>query len=639
MSDTPVRVAPRATTRLQILATTDLHMHLFSHDYYRDQPAPTVGLAKIAPLIAGARAATRAAGGLSILLDNGDFLQGTPMGDLMARRAGDKGGNPHPMIAAMNHLGYDAIGLGNHDLDYGLGFLADTLGQANFAVLCSNLRLFGDAPTTAQLQLAVRPWQILHRHMPLPDGTTAPLRIGLVSFLPPQVNDWCRGTLRDCGHVADILDTARTLVPQVRAAGADVVVALAHSGLGPPDATNGLENAAIALTTVPGLDAVIAGHSHQVFPSNAFGAVPQVDPVAGTVLGKPMTMPGFWGSHLGVIELDMGMQSGADHPRWSVLAARGRAIEITASMPPDPAILEIAEADHRATLAMVRQPIGHSPMALNTFFARAAPSECTRVVAQAQRNRAEILVAGTAVAQLPLLSASAPFNAGGNRRAVGYTDIAPGNLALRHLADLYPFPNHLGIVRVTGAQIKDWLEHSAGMFHQITPGQHDQLLIKPDFPGYNFDTIYGLQYEIDLTQPARFSPQGVMLNRAAHRIRNLRHGAALLDSGADFLVATNSYRAGGGGDFPHLRNGAALVIDTTISVLDLLVEDLTSSGAFASPPPRSPLTWRFTDVPDTSAVFETGPQAKAHLASLPPHMRIEPIDSDAPEVGRFRIWL
>ncbi|MCB2123743.1 MAG: 2',3'-cyclic-nucleotide 2'-phosphodiesterase, partial [Rhodobacteraceae bacterium] len=116
---------------LRIMETTDLHVHVFPYDYYSDKPVDTVGLARTAAIIEAIRAeATNA-----LLIDNGDFLQGNPMGDYIAYERGMKDGDMHPVIQAMNTLGFDGSTLGNHEFNYGLDFLLKSVAGANFPVV------------------------------------------------------------------------------------------------------------------------------------------------------------------------------------------------------------------------------------------------------------------------------------------------------------------------------------------------------------------------------------------------------------------------------------------------------------------------------------------------------------------------
>ena len=120
---------------LRIMETTDLHVHVYPYDYYGDKPSDSMGLARTATIIDQIRAeATN-----SMLIDNGDFLQGNPMGDYIAYERGMKDGDVHPIIKGMNLLGYEASTLGNHEFNYGLDFMMKVLAGANFPFVCANL--------------------------------------------------------------------------------------------------------------------------------------------------------------------------------------------------------------------------------------------------------------------------------------------------------------------------------------------------------------------------------------------------------------------------------------------------------------------------------------------------------------------
>ena len=140
--------SPEGTLRL--LQTTDLHMQLFAFDYLADRSRATRSLMGLAGPIRAAREGT----GASLLLDCGDFLQGNALADFLAEQRLD----PHPMIAAFDHLGYDAITLGNHEFEYGIPFLTDALRPLRAKVVSANL-------STGPGQLLVAPWAVFDRQI------------------------------------------------------------------------------------------------------------------------------------------------------------------------------------------------------------------------------------------------------------------------------------------------------------------------------------------------------------------------------------------------------------------------------------------------------------------------------------------
>jgi 2',3'-cyclic-nucleotide 2'-phosphodiesterase/3'-nucleotidase len=617
---------------LRILATTDLHLHLFPYDYYSDQPTDTVGLARTATLIARARAEVEH----SVLLDNGDFLFGNPMGDLITRIDDRRTGAMHPMIAAMNLLAYDAVALGNHEFDHGLDCLSNALGSAQFPVLCANVDVI--SPVTCAFQ----PWTMIERTIRMNDGREFPLRIGVIGFLPPQILVWNQSQLKGQVVVRDMIDAAVHMLPQMRAAGADAIVALAHTGIGAMLPTAEMENAATALAGLPEIDAVVAGHSHLVFPALNFEPLPGVDPRAGTLCGKPAVMAGYGGSHLGVIDLRLTRFNNI----WKICKAQSSVRPIFQRTPEWSArplvtstagVLNVAADAHAATLAQVRRPIGKTDVDLNTYFALVAPSACSALVAEAQRRHVVACLEGTEHEFLPVLSAASPFKAGGRAGVSHYTYIPQGEIALRHLADLYPFPNAIRAVRVSGAFVADWLERSACLYNQVTAGVQDQPLINPQFPSYNFDTIHGLTYRIDLSQPARFGLTGQVLSPSTRRIVNLCMNGIPLNPTDSFVVATNSYRVAGLDEFTLQKEKAVEVLESVAQTRDMLVRHVTDHGpisAFANEP-----SWRFERLPGTSVLFDTSPNALRFLDQLGPQLQIASAGWGDDGFARFRIHL
>jgi 2',3'-cyclic-nucleotide 2'-phosphodiesterase / 3'-nucleotidase len=613
---------------LRVLATTDLHMHLLPWDYYADLPRPGVGLARTADLIVSARAGAAN----SLLLDNGDILQGTPMGDLMAQGTLARG-IAHPMILAMNSLGYDAATLGNHEFNYGLDFLLGALDAAAFPVTSANVVL-GAGPAPGQDRTLLRPYLLLDREMTDASGVVHRLTVGVIGMLPPQIMVWDRDHLEGRVTTRDIVEATAGFLPEMREAGADIVIALCHSGIGAAGASAGMENAALALAALPGIDAVVTGHSHLVFPSSAFAGRPQVDVERGTLAGKPATMPGAYGSHLGLIDLVLEPAGRG----WRVAEGSGRVVPVseTAVSPSaaSRAVTAAARGAHVATLRQVRRPVGYSAMPLTTHFAMVSPVQASRVIAAAKRWHLAERLRGSPLAGVPILSTAAPFKAGGRGGPGHYTEVPEGPLAMRHVADLYPFPNTICALRVSGEDIAGWLERSAGAFLRITPGMTDQPLLDPEFPASSFDTIFGLTYDIDLSQPARFDAHGVEVDPGSRRIVDLRHAGRPVGPADQFIVATNSYRAGGGSRFPGASHDRIVWSDRRRNV-DVLHDYIMARGGLR--PDTTPV-WRFHPLPGTSVLFDTSPRARL-LPDDPAGLDIEPAGEGPDGFARFRIRL
>lgn len=601
---------PGVRAHLQILATTDLHVNLTGFDYFADRTDASVGLTRTASLIRTARAESAARGALTLLFDNGDALQGTPMGDLATRDVG----TPHPVMRAFDYLGYDAIGLGNHDFNFGLDALDAVVAQAPCPVVCSNLHRLDP-----HLLPGVLPYTILERTV-LKGDQQVPLRIGVMSFLPPQTVEWDAHLLAGRIRVDDIVGAARHWLPHLRDQGCDVVVALAHSGFSCEPAYTGMENAVRPLAALPGVDAIIAGHTHLRLPSAAHAGLDAASAESGAVQGTPVVMPGTAGSHLGQIDLDI--QTGPNG-RWEVtgfdcclrpISIRARTGEILQKVAEDPGLRDLLAADHAATRARMDQAIGQSLQPMHSYFSFFAPDRSLAVVAAAQAAALRPALVGTTAEGLPLLSATAPGKYGGRSGPTNYTDVPAGRVAMRHVADLYVFPNDLRAVIISGAQVLDWLEMSASLFHQIPLGSHDHTLLNADFPGHNFDVLHGVTWQIDVSGPARFYPDGTVKPGDHRRIRNPCHQGQPVQRDQRFVVALNSYRASGGGGFAALKGGCCLPT-VQISIRDIL-QDYLAGRLSRDPLDGASPPWGFTAMPDTSVSVLTGPGAVPHLGDL-----------------------
>ncbi|MCJ8332729.1 MAG: bifunctional 2',3'-cyclic-nucleotide 2'-phosphodiesterase/3'-nucleotidase [Epibacterium sp.] len=619
---------------LRLMETTDLHVHVFPYDYYADKPRDTVGLARTASIVRDIRAeATN-----SILLDNGDFLQGNPMGDYIAYERGMKEGDEHPVITAMNAVGFDASTLGNHEFNYGLDFLMKSLAGANFPVVCANVsKHMGASPRDDKTLLP--PYVIMDRTVTDGSGQQHQIKIGLIGFVPPQVMNWDRRHLEGNVQARDIVETARAYVPEMKEKGADIIIALSHSGIGSANETEGMENASVPLAAVEGIDAIMTGHNHLVFPSSAFADFAGVDANKGTIHGKPATMGGYWGSHMGLIDLMLER----DGTGWRVVghASEARPISrrnedrsITALVDSDAAVLDSVQADHDATLAYVRRAVGRTDAPLHSYFALVADDPSVQIVSIAQLWYVEQMLKGTEHEGLPILSAAAPFKAGGRGGPEYYTDVPVGDVAIKNVADLYLYPNTVRAVRVTGQQVKDWLERSAGMFNQVEAGKADQVLLNPSFPSYNFDVIDGVTYEIDLSEPSMFGSKGELENPGANRIKNLMYNGAPLDLTQEFVIATNNYRASGGGKFPGAL-GDTIILEAPDTNRDVIVRYIVEQGTIS---PKADANWAFTSLPGTSVLFDTGPKAADYAADVP-GVKIEAAGEGPNGFARFKIEL
>ncbi|MBO2594941.1 bifunctional 2',3'-cyclic-nucleotide 2'-phosphodiesterase/3'-nucleotidase [Shewanella algae] len=549
---------PTVSVDLRVLETTDLHTNIMDYNYYSGKEDPTIGLARTASLIHAARKEVTN----TVLVDNGDLLQGSPMGDYMAK-VGIADGEVHPAYKAMNLLDYAVGNIGNHEFNYGLDFLEKSLAGAQFPYVNANVYCDADDcwKGLKKGDNLFTPYLIKETEVKDTDGNSHKLKIGYIGFVPPQIMLWDKQNLTGKVRAESIVESAKKFVPQMKAEGADIIIAIPHSGIGStenpgdPDA----ENATYALTYVDGIDAIMFGHSHSIFPDARYADLPNTDVEKGLLNGVPAVMPGRWGDNMGLVDFKLQRKDGI----WTVLSARTEARPIydgankTPLVEADKDIHDAVELEHQGTIAFVEQPIGVAAADMFSFLTLVQDDPTVQIVSDAQIANVKAKLP-EALKSLPVLSAAAPFKAGGRHSTTSdadqYVMVDKGPLTFKNAADLYLYPNTMVAVKVNGAELKDWLECSANQFNQIDPGSTEpQELVNYDHPTYNFDVIDGVSYKIDVTQPSKYDRDCALVNADASRIVDL----AFTDSegtvytgenlaAKEFIVASNNYRAFGG---------------------------------------------------------------------------------------------
>lgn len=617
--------APGATAVLAVLETTDLHSNVVGYDYYKLKAEPSFGLDRTASLIAEARKEFPN----TLLLDNGDTIQGTAFADYQALVKPLRCDQTLGIYKIMNQLGYDGAGVGNHEFNYGLAFLSQVTGSrfkvagVKAAKKCAGPAfpmVLANVYSAKTKKTLFAPYHIIDKQITAlgADGkpVTATVKVGIIGFTPPTIMSWDKRHLEGKVYTQGVVEAARQYVPEMRAKGAELVLAISHGGLDANRYSPTMENANYYLAQVPGIDAMLLGHAHQLFPNAESNVaqfnLPGVDKARGFVHGVPTVMANLWGKHLGVI----GLQLKHDGQRWVVekdktfVQARAAQLGPKSFVEPDPKVMALVREEHEATIEYVKTPVGATGFRMSTYFADVGDVSAIEVVNQAQADYVARYVAASLpqYAKLPVLSVSAPFKSG-VAGVSDYTDVKPGKLALNHAADLYLYPNALYAVKVNGAQLKAWLEKSAQRFNTIDPArQEPQELVNLAVPSYNFDTVTSteMRYEIDVTRAP------------GERIRNLSWRGKPVEADQEFLVATNNYRASGGGNFPGL-DGSKTVIAAPDNNRDILIGYVKRVKQLNRAAHGATRSWRFAQVKTAGpVVFHSAPglTGLAHEAGL-----------------------
>ncbi|PHC41725.1 bifunctional 2',3'-cyclic-nucleotide 2'-phosphodiesterase/3'-nucleotidase [Bacillus pseudomycoides] len=592
-----------STVKLRILETSDIHVNLMNYDYYQTKTDNKVGLVQTATLVNEERAKAKN----SVLFDDGDALQGTPLGDYVAQKGLD-GDYVHPLYRLMNLMKYDVISLGNHEFNYGLDYLKKATSKTKFPVINSNVYIDDHDDNPENDKNYFEPYHIFVKEVEDESGQKQKVKIGVMGFVPPQVMGWDKANLEGKVKAKDIVETANKMVPKMKDEGADIIVALAHSGVDKSDYKPGRkdENASYYLATeVPGIDAVLMGHSHTVITDN--------------YKGVPVVMPGVFGSNLGIIDMELKKVNG----KWEVQKDKSvpsvRPISDSkgnALVESDKNLVNEIKDDHEATIKYVNTPVGKTTAPINSYFSLVQDDPSVQLVTNAQKWYVEKLFAENGQYSeykgIPVLSAGAPFKAGGRNGATYYTDIPAGTLAIKNVADLYVYPNTLYAVKVNGAQVKEWLEMSAGQFNQIDPAKaEEQSLVNVNYPTYNFDILDGVKYEIDVTQPAKYDKDGKVVNPNANRIVNVSYDGKPIAYDQEFIVATNNYR-GSSQTFPGVSKGK-VVYQSQDETRQIITKYMKETPVIN---PAADQNWAFKPIAaeKLNTTFDSSPNAQKYIA-------------------------
>lgn len=505
-------------TTLTILETSDIHGNIFPLNYGTNKWAE-VGLGKVATLINQER--TQAEN--SLLIDNGDLIQGTPLTYHFARYNLT---SPNPMVLILNELGYDCAVFGNHEFNYGQDILKQAIKESHFPWLSANI-----INTKTNQSYCSDPYYIKE----FEDG----LKVGVLGLTTHYIPNWEKEEHIQNIKFKDALETAKEWVPKLRPL-VDVLIVSYHGGFecdldtGKPNEILTGENQAYEICQqVKGIDILLTGHQHRKIADK-------------NVNGVIVLQPGSQGMYLGKIKLKLMREQS----NWRIVDSKSELVSVE-GVGADQSLLNKVASYERDTQVWLDQPIGkiqgdmkvHDPLELKTkdnalieFF-----------------NRIQMEVAGVDISCTALFDNQSP----------GLTE----DVTMRDIVANYIYPNSLRVLRLSGQDIKDALEKSASYFAPYDGGpiKVNQEFVNPKPQHYNYDMWEGIHYKINISRPF------------GERILDLTYKGKLMCMNASYDVVLNNYRAGGGGDYFMFQN-KPVVKDIPVDVSEIIANYMLERG-------------------------------------------------------------
>ena len=510
IASSPLATAKDKTVELCILETSDVHGSFFPYEFINRTPCKG-SLARLSTYVKRER---ERFGDNLLLLDNGDILQGQPT--VYYYNFIDTAAT-HVTAAMMNYLRYDAGNMGNHDMETGHAVYDRWIRQCNFPILGANII------DTTSGKPYLPPYSVFNR-----DG----VKVAVIGLLTPSIPAWLPENLWAGLRFDDIEESARKWVKTVREKeNPDVVVAIIHSGRDHTHTTgNWVENASqLVAERVPGIDIVLFGHDHQFFCDSVKNAD-----------GNEVWMlnPANKAEKVASAHVSLTLRKGKVVKK----EISGRLVDISA-LPVDEDFMAEFKPQYDTVDKFVSQKIGSISKTISTRNAFFGPSEFIDLT-----HSLQLAISGAEVSMAAPLS----FD----------SSIKEGDILVSDMFKLYKYENMLYTMRLSGREIKNYLEMSYDLWTNRMTNADDHLLLLKEVPGngddgaralfqnfsYNFDSAAGIRYTVDVTKP-----RGEKIN-----ILSMADGSAF-DMDKDYSVAVNSYRGNGGGGL--LTEGAGIPAD------------------------------------------------------------------------------
>lgn len=483
-------------TNVTILFTSDVHGNIYPLLYGNNQPA-NVGLGKVAAILAEERAKNEH----TIVIDNGDLIQGTPLTYHYVHALADK---KNPMIQILNKLQYDGAVIGNHEFNYGLDILRKAASESEFPWLCANI-----IDETANQPFLGKPYIIKN---------AGNIKIAILGITTHYIPNWENPSNISGLRFHDALEEAKYWVEKIKAEEQpNCIVVSYHGGFEkdidtgePTEALTGENQGFSMCEQIQHLDVLITGHQHRT--------------LTGNINGIEVIQASNNGQLVGKITLTF-TENGK-------LAAKKSELLSTEGVDADPDILALATSYEQSTQQWLDTPIGFidgDMTVCDPMETRLSDSPLIEFINKVQMEAAGVKIANTAL----------------------FNNDSPGfkpNVTMRDIVSNYIYPNTLKVLAISGEDIKDALEQSAKYFEVDENGNPavNKTYLYPKPQHYNYDMWEGIEYILDISKPV------------GQRVTKLQYAGKDIKKDEQFEVVMNNYRAGGGGNYFMYQNKPVL---------------------------------------------------------------------------------
>ena len=475
--------------QLSILSTSDIHGHIRADDFRRPLLNDSLGLSRAATVIADYQQQAKLAGDISLTIENGDFIQGSPLANYIEKVATDQTGIYQELADA---LSYDVRILGNHEFNFGRAYIEKVFAQT------PNLLNANILDETTQQPFVGQPYKIFERQG---------VKIGVIGLTTQYIPHWEQPEHIQGLTFADPVMVAQKYIAEIRSQ-VDLLILAYHGGFaedlqtGKPLERTTSENQGYQLLQLAGVDALVTGHQHRK--------------IAEVVHGVPTTQPGYRGDHVGLMTLTL------DEKKHRTTATAE--LVATGDEPERGDIVAMIDPLQEKVNQWLDTPVGQvgdNMQVTNHFEARSHNHPFIELVNRVQMSATHTTIANTAL-----------FN--DEVRGLGNA------VTQRDIMTNYIFPNTLVVEKLTGQDIKDALEVNARYFQLSADGDLmiNPLFTNPKVQHYNYDVWSGIDYTFDIHQPM------------GQRVVKVEKDGQPLEMTATYEVAMNNYRAGGAGNFP-----------------------------------------------------------------------------------------